>query len=180
MKISGTLYKDLSACRIANCDMLLKNTKQTDCCFSIANVQYLSTGCFKSRFTTWTCSNSSSFHNLVKMTTKDARTSSKTAHPLIAIETSASASTPVSQVGGLVEGRRYHGHLVPPILSAGFFLVGFYQRPSVHASPTCKCRRIRSTAAVAEGTPEMLRRVWEETEYRWDVYRIINGSNIEP
>jgi hypothetical protein len=50
------------------------------------------------------------------MSTKDACTSSKTAHPLITTETSASASTPFSQVDGLAERRRYHGHLVPPIL----------------------------------------------------------------
>jgi hypothetical protein len=38
----------------------------------------------------------------------------------------------------------------------------------------------RITAAVAEVTPEMLRRVWQEIDYRWDVCRITNGSHIEP
>src|SRR5215510_12452991 len=40
--------------------------------------------------------------------------------------------------------------------------------------------RTRITAAVAKVTPEMLRRVWQETDYRWDVCRITNGSHIEP
>jgi len=29
-------------------------------------------------------------------------------------------------------------------------------------------------------TSEMLRTVWQETDYRWEVYRITNGSHIEP
>ena len=40
--------------------------------------------------------------------------------------------------------------------------------------------RTRITAAVAKVTPEMLRSVWQETDYRWDVCRITNGSHIEP
>jgi len=28
--------------------------------------------------------------------------------------------------------------------------------------------------------PEMLHSVWQETDYRWDVCRITNGSHIEP
>ncbi|PNF39214.1 hypothetical protein B7P43_G18135 [Cryptotermes secundus] len=40
--------------------------------------------------------------------------------------------------------------------------------------------RTRITASVAEVTPEMLRSVWQETDYRWDVCRITNGSHIEP
>jgi len=36
--------------------------------------------------------------------------------------------------------------------------------------------RTRITAAVAE----MLRSVWQETDYRWEVCRITNGSQIEP
>jgi hypothetical protein len=74
-----------------------------------------------------------SFHNLAKMTTKDACTSSKTAQTLVTIETSASASTPVSQVGGLVEQRRYHGHLVPPILLRWSFSCG------VSSNTECAC-----------------------------------------
>ena len=40
--------------------------------------------------------------------------------------------------------------------------------------------RTRITAAVAKVTPEMLRSVWQETDYRWKVCRITNGSHIEP
>ena len=40
--------------------------------------------------------------------------------------------------------------------------------------------RTRITAAVTKVTPEMLRSVWQETDYRWDVCRITNGSHIEP
>jgi hypothetical protein len=40
--------------------------------------------------------------------------------------------------------------------------------------------RTRITAAVAEVTSEMLRSVWQETDYRRDVYRITIGSQIEP
>jgi hypothetical protein len=29
-------------------------------------------------------------------------------------------------------------------------------------------------------TPEMLRSVWQDTDYKWDVYHITNGSHIEP
>jgi hypothetical protein len=40
--------------------------------------------------------------------------------------------------------------------------------------------RTRITATVAEVTPEMLHSVWQDTDYRWDVCRITNGSHIEP
>jgi hypothetical protein len=40
--------------------------------------------------------------------------------------------------------------------------------------------RTRITAAVAEVTPEMLRSVWQDIDYRWDVCRITDGSYIEP
>jgi len=40
--------------------------------------------------------------------------------------------------------------------------------------------RTRITAAVAKVTLEMLRSVWQETDYRWEVCRITNGSHIEP
>jgi hypothetical protein len=38
----------------------------------------------------------------------------------------------------------------------------------------------RITAPVAEVTPEMLRRVWQGIDYRWDVCRVTNGNRIEP
>jgi hypothetical protein len=50
------------------------------------------------------------------MTKKDEFTSSKTAHPLITLKICASTSVPVSQVGGFVGRRRYHGHLSLRIL----------------------------------------------------------------
>jgi hypothetical protein len=40
--------------------------------------------------------------------------------------------------------------------------------------------RTRINAAIAEVTPEMLRGVWQDIDYRWDVCRITNGSHIEP
>jgi hypothetical protein len=36
------------------------------------------------------------------------------------------------------------------------------------------------TAAVAKVIFEMLRSVWQEIDWRWDVCRIIRGSHIEP
>jgi hypothetical protein len=35
-------------------------------------------------------------------------------------------------------------------------------------------------AAVAEVTPKMLHSVWQEIDYRWDVYCFTSGSHIEP
>jgi hypothetical protein len=58
------------------------------------------------------------------MTKKDALTSSKAAHHLITLKNYATTSTPVSQVGGLVEGLRLHGHLVPRILHPSIFFYG--------------------------------------------------------
>jgi hypothetical protein len=40
--------------------------------------------------------------------------------------------------------------------------------------------RTRITAAVAQVTSEILRSVWQDIDYRWDVCRIIIGSHIEP
>ncbi|GFG35994.1 hypothetical protein Cfor_03575 [Coptotermes formosanus] len=72
--------------------------------------------------------------------------------------------------------------LSPDLTALDFFLWGFVKDrvyvPPLPANVTEL--RIRITAAVAELTPEMLRRVWEETEYKWDVSRITNGSHIEP
>jgi hypothetical protein len=55
---------------------------------------------------------------------EDAFTSSKTAHPHITLKKCASTSTPVSQIGGLVEQRRQHGHLIPRILHPWIFSYG--------------------------------------------------------
>ena len=38
--------------------------------------------------------------------------------------------------------------------------------------------RTRITAVVAKVTPDMLRSVWQETDYRWEVCRITNASHI--
>jgi hypothetical protein len=38
--------------------------------------------------------------------------------------------------------------------------------------------QIRITATVAEVTPEMLRSVWQEIDYRWYVCCITNGSHL--
>jgi hypothetical protein len=67
---------------------------------------------------------------------KDAFTSSKMAHPLITLENCASTSIPVSQVAGLVELRRWHGHLVPRILHPWIFSY----RNSLKIECACKCR----------------------------------------
>jgi hypothetical protein len=40
--------------------------------------------------------------------------------------------------------------------------------------------QIRVTAAVAEVTPEKLRSVWQEIDYRWDACCITNGNHFEP
>jgi hypothetical protein len=37
-----------------------------------------------------------------------------------------------------------------------------------------------ANVAIAEVTPEMLRSVWQDIHYRWDVCRITNGSYVEP
>jgi hypothetical protein len=142
-----------------------------------------STGCFKHRFTKWTCSNSFSFHNLVKMTSKDACTSSKTAYLLITIDTSASASTSFSQVGGLVERRRYHGHLVPPILIRYTFSCGILSKVECTCHTTCK-RRInpnsnyrRSWRSDARDATSRVGRSWIQVgrlpHHKWRSYRTI-------
>jgi hypothetical protein len=40
--------------------------------------------------------------------------------------------------------------------------------------------RTRITAAVADVTPEMLRSLWQEFDYKWGVCHITSGSHIEP
>jgi hypothetical protein len=44
--------------------------------------------------------------------------------PLITLQQCVSTSTPVSLVGGAIEQRRWHGHIVSPILTPGLFLTG--------------------------------------------------------
>jgi hypothetical protein len=69
----------------------------------------------------WTTSNSFSSHVYTKITKKNAFISSKTAYPVITLDKCANISTPVSQVGGLVERRQY---LVPQILYLRIFSYG--------------------------------------------------------
>jgi hypothetical protein len=66
--------------------------------------------------------------------------------------------------------------------SMDFFLWGFVKdKVFVPPLPANVVElRTRITAAVAKVTPEMLRSVWQETDYRWEVCRITNGSHIEP
>ncbi|PSN47689.1 hypothetical protein C0J52_20366, partial [Blattella germanica] len=40
--------------------------------------------------------------------------------------------------------------------------------------------RHRIAAAVQQVTPDMLQRVWQEIDFRWDVCRMANGAHIEP
>jgi hypothetical protein len=69
----------------------------------------------------------------------------------------------------------------PDLTPLDFFLWGFVKgRVFVSPIPTNVAGlRTLITAAVAELTPEMLRSVWQDTDYRWDVCRITNGSHIE-
>ena len=70
----------------------------------------------------------------------------------------------------------------PDLNPMDFFLWGFVKgKVFVPLLPANVVEfRTRITAAVAKVTPEMLRRVWQETDYRWEVCRITNGSHIEP
>jgi len=70
----------------------------------------------------------------------------------------------------------------PDLTPMDFFLWGFV-KDQVFVPPlpaNVVELRTRITATVAEVTPEMLRSVWQETDYRWEFCRITNGSHIEP
>jgi len=70
----------------------------------------------------------------------------------------------------------------PDLTPLDFFLWGFVNdRVFVPVLPANVVElRTRITAAVAKVTPEILRSVWQETDYRWDVCCITNESHIEP
>ena len=71
----------------------------------------------------------------------------------------------------------------PGSYSHGFFFLWGFVKDQVFVPPLPANDvelRTRITAAVAKVTPEMLRSVWQETDYRWEVCRITNGSHIEP
>jgi hypothetical protein len=70
----------------------------------------------------------------------------------------------------------------PDLIPLDIFLWGFVKDrvfvPPLPANVTEL--RTRITAAVAEVTPEMLRIMWQDIDYRWVVGHIISGSHIEP
>jgi hypothetical protein len=59
-----------------------------------------------------------------------------------------------------------------------FFLWGFVKYLYLQISLSSEFELL--PAAVAEVTPEMLRSVCQDIDYRWDVCRITNGSHMEP
>ncbi|KAG8273110.1 hypothetical protein J6590_027448 [Homalodisca vitripennis] len=83
---------------------------------------------------------------------------------------------------GLSVQDQLRGHLVPPVFdSYGFFLWGFI-KDKVYVLPlpaSLADLRRRITAGVAEVTPDLVKRVWREIDYRWDVCRITNRSHID-
>jgi hypothetical protein len=116
------------------------------------------------------------------MTKKDASTSSNTAHPLYLEEVREYLNTRcpdrwIGRVAPIVCPPRF-----PDLTPLVFFLWGFVKdRVFVPPLPTNVAElRTRITVAVAEVTPEMLRSVWQDIDYRWDVCRITNRSHIEP
>lgn len=69
----------------------------------------------------------------------------------------------------------------PDLTPLDFFLWGFI-KDKVYIPPLPKSLqdlRNRISAAVDEVTPDLLERVWQEIDFRWDVCRITNGSHIE-
>jgi hypothetical protein len=57
----------------------------------------------------------------------------------------------------------------------GFFLMEIRLRSSVRTKFACS-----AVHCSAEMTPEMVRSVWQEIDYRWDVCRVTSGSHTEP
>jgi hypothetical protein len=68
----------------------------------------------------------------------------------------------------------------PDLTPMGFFLWGFVKDGVLvpHLPANVAQLRTRITAAVTEVTPEMIGSVWQDSDYRWDVRRITNGSHI--
>jgi hypothetical protein len=70
----------------------------------------------------------------------------------------------------------------PDLSPLDFFLWGFLKDrlfvPSLSANVVEL--RARINVAVAEATPDMLRRVWQEIIYRWDVCSITSRRHTEP
>jgi hypothetical protein len=117
------------------------------------------------------------------MTKKDAFTSSKTAHPSL-------YCGEVREYLNTHFPGRWIGRVAPiswpprspDLTPMDLFLWRFVKdRVFVPTFPANVVElRTRIIAAVAEMTPEMLHRVWQEIHYRWTVRRIISESHIEP
>jgi hypothetical protein len=141
-------------------------------------------GVSKVCFTNWTCSKSSSFHNLAKMITKDACNFQQDGAP----------PHYHRDVRNCLNTRfpgRWIGRAAPipwPPRSprsycAGFFLVGFCQRQSVRATPTCKCRIApnsncrRSCRTDVRDATSRVGRNWIQVGclpyHKWNSYRTI-------
>lgn len=70
----------------------------------------------------------------------------------------------------------------PDLTPLDFFFWGFI-KDTVYVPPlpaSLPELRARIYAATEQVTPDMLQRVWQEIDFRWDVCRITNGSHIEP
>ena len=70
----------------------------------------------------------------------------------------------------------------PDLTPLDFFLWGFL-KDQVYVPPlpaNLAELRNRITAAVELVTLDMLQRVWQEIDFRWDVCRMTNGSHIDP
>jgi hypothetical protein len=113
------------------------------------------------------------------MTKKDGFTSSKTAH-LEEVREYLNTRFPGQWIGRAapIAGSPRSQDLTP----LEFFLWGVVKdRVFVPHLPAYVVEfRTRIIAAVAEVTPEMLSSVWQDSDYRWEVCRITNGSHIEP
>ena len=69
----------------------------------------------------------------------------------------------------------------PDLMPCDFFLWG-YEKGLVYVPPlpmSVDDLKIRITEALKTIDPDMLVRVWQEMEYRFDVSRVTKGSDIE-
>jgi hypothetical protein len=116
----------------------------------------------------------------MKMTKKDAFTSRKTAHPPHYIEKV--RMYPNTRFPDRWIGRAAPiawTHRSPDFTPLDFFLWRFV-KDRVFVLPLPANVAEFCTAAVAEVTPEMPHSVWQDTDYRWGVCHITNGSHVEP
>jgi hypothetical protein len=109
------------------------------------------------------------------MTKKYAFTSSKTAHPLITIEEVREYLNTRFQGRWIGRAAPIAGPPRSPLLTPlDCFLWGFVKDLVFVPPLPANVAELRTgiTAAVAEVTPEMLRSVWQDIDYRWDVCHI--------